>query len=67
MLDVHSATARKRDLRRTMRRAHLSHLRHVAGIAERDLPELWQKFRIEAGNHPLPDVPDGDTQHGRGG
>jgi hypothetical protein len=52
MLDVHSATARKRDLSRLMRRAHLAHLRYVARIAERDLPELEQLFRLKRGTIP---------------
>lgn len=52
MVGVQSATARKRDLCRTLRRAHLSHLRHVARIAERDLPELGQKFRLKRGTIP---------------
>jgi hypothetical protein len=52
MLDVQTATARKRDLQRTMRRAHLSHLRYVARMAERDLPELRQKFVLRRGTIP---------------
>jgi hypothetical protein len=38
------ATARKRDLRRTMKRAHLEHLASVAEVASREVPELAQKF-----------------------
>jgi hypothetical protein len=52
MLDVHAATARKRDLCRTIRRVHLAHLRHVARMAARDLPELAQKFRLSRGTIP---------------
>jgi hypothetical protein len=52
MLDVHAATARKRDLSRMMRRVHLAHLRHVARIAALDLPELAQKFRLSRGTIP---------------
>jgi hypothetical protein len=52
MLEVHTATARKRDLQRTMRRAHLAHLRHVARIAGHDLPELEEMFRLKRGTIP---------------
>ena len=52
VLDVHAATARKRDLSRMIRRVHLAHLRHVARIAARDLPELAQKFRLSRGTIP---------------
>lgn len=51
-LEVRSAAARKRDLRRTMRRAHLAHLIRVARIAERDLPELREKFVLRRGTIP---------------
>jgi hypothetical protein len=48
----HSASVRKRDLRRTMRRAHLAHLIRVARIAAVELPELRQKFVLQRG--PIP-------------
>ena len=41
---VHLATARKRELRRTIRRTHLHHLRSVADVASVDEPDLVQKF-----------------------
>jgi hypothetical protein len=41
---VHLATARKRELRRTIRRTHLHHLRSVAEVATVDEPDLVQKF-----------------------
>jgi hypothetical protein len=41
---VHLATARKRELRRTIRRTHLHHLRSVAEVASVDEPDLVQKF-----------------------
>jgi hypothetical protein len=44
ILEVRTATARKRDLRRTMKRAHLGHLASVAEVASREVPELAQKF-----------------------
>lgn len=52
ILEVNQATARKRHLQGTMRRAHLAHLRHVARMAERDLPELGQKFVLRRGTIP---------------
>jgi hypothetical protein len=44
ILQVRTATVRKRDLRRTMKRAHLDHLASVAEVASREVPELAQKF-----------------------
>jgi hypothetical protein len=44
LLEVRRATVRKRDLRRSMRRAHLDHLASVAQAASREAPELAQKF-----------------------
>src|SRR4051794_27110994 len=41
---VHLATARKRELRRTIRRTHLHHLRSVSDVASVDEPDLAQKF-----------------------
>lgn len=49
LLEVRAATARKRELRRSMRQAHLSHLAQVAKIAARDVPELAQKFVFKPG------------------
>lgn len=49
LLEVRAATARKRELRRGMRQAHLSHLAQVAKIAARDVPELAQKFVFKPG------------------
>jgi hypothetical protein len=42
--EVRAATARKRDLRRMMKRGHLDHVISVAEIAAREDPELLQKF-----------------------
>ena len=42
--EVSDATARKRDLRRTMLRAHLDHLTSVAQVAATEDPELAQKL-----------------------
>lgn len=44
ILRVRAATARKRELRRTMRRAELLHVAEVARVAAREAPELPQKF-----------------------
>ena len=52
ILQGHSASARKRELRRTMRRAHLAHLIRVARIAAVELPELREKFVLKRG--PIP-------------
>jgi hypothetical protein len=49
---VRAATARKRDLRRMLRRAHLAHLRSVARVAEQDLPELARQFVLPRGTIP---------------
>ena len=42
--EVHAATAKKRELRRLMKAAHLDHLLNVAEVASVDEPELIQKF-----------------------
>jgi hypothetical protein len=42
--EVHAATARKRDLRRLMKRGHLDHVISVAEVAAAEEPELLQKF-----------------------
>ena len=42
--EVHAATARKRELRQLIRKAHLDHLINVARLASVEEPELIQKF-----------------------
>ena len=49
---VRAAAARKRELRRTIRRLHVAHLRHVARAARTELPELWRKFVLPRGTIP---------------
>ena len=49
LLEVRAATARKLELRRSMRSAHLAHLAQAARIAARELPELAQKFVFKPG------------------
>ena len=46
--EVFAATTRKKDLRRTMLRAHLDHLISVAQVAAVEDPELAQKFAFPA-------------------
>ena len=46
-LQVRAATARKRELRRTMRRTHLTHLARVARVAAREMPDLAQKLVLK--------------------
>lgn len=48
-LEVRAATARKLELRRTMRQAHLSHLARVAEVAAKEVPELAQKLVMKPG------------------
>ena len=48
-LEVRAATARKMELRRAMRQAHLSHLAQVAKVAAREVPELAQKLVLRPG------------------
>jgi hypothetical protein len=43
--EVHVATARKSDLRRTIKRTHLGHLLSVAELASAEEPELLRKFQ----------------------
>src|SRR5690242_16438302 len=43
--EVHAATARKRELRRLMKRAHLDHLSKVAELAAEEDPEVVEKLR----------------------
>jgi hypothetical protein len=44
ILERRTASARKREIRQTVSRAHLKHLASVAEMAEREVPELSQKF-----------------------
>jgi hypothetical protein len=44
ILEVRRATVRKRELRRTMKQAHLDHLASVAEVASTEDPELAEKF-----------------------
>ncbi len=48
-LEVRAASARKLELRRSMRQAHLAHLAQAARIAAREVPELAQKFVFKPG------------------
>jgi len=43
--EVHAATARKRELRRLMKRAHRDHLSKVAELAAEEDPEVVEKLR----------------------
>lgn len=52
LTEVGAAAARKRELRGTIRRLHLAHLRHAAWAARFELPELWRKFRLNRGTIP---------------
>jgi hypothetical protein len=45
-VEVRAASARKRDLRRSIRRSQLVHLARVARRAAREMPELAQKFAL---------------------
>jgi hypothetical protein len=49
LLGVHSNATRKRELRRTMREAHLAHIAQVARTARREAPEIPQKFVFRPG------------------
>ena len=49
LLEVRAATARKRDLRRLMKRAQLAHLTRVAKVASREVPEVAEKFLLKPG------------------
>jgi hypothetical protein len=51
ILEVRAASARKKELRRSIRQNHLLHLSRVAQRAAKDLPELAQKFTL--GRDPL--------------
>lgn len=48
--EVHAATAKKRELRRSIKRTHLDHLAHVAQIASVEEPELIKKFLYRPGS-----------------
>lgn len=52
ILQVHAATARKRDLRHTMKQAHLAHMIHVAQVAASEVPDLAQKFVLPRSANP---------------
>ena len=43
---VRNATAKKAELRRQIKSAHMGHLSNIARIAARDVPELPQKFAL---------------------
>jgi hypothetical protein len=47
ILERRTATASKREIRRTLTRAHLKHLESVAEVAQRDVPELPQKLVLD--------------------
>lgn len=49
ILQVRASTARKRELRVAMRKAHLAHLAKVARMAAREVPELAQKLTLRPG------------------
>jgi hypothetical protein len=49
LLGVHANATRKRELRRTMREAHLAHIAQVAKAARGEAPEVTQKFRFRPG------------------
>jgi hypothetical protein len=49
LLAVRAAAARKFELRRTMREAHLAHLSQAAKAAAREAPEVGQKFVLRPG------------------
>ena len=46
ILEVRRATARKRDLQRQMKEAHIPHLTKVAQVASAEEPELAEKFAL---------------------
>lgn len=52
ILQVRAATARKRELRRTVKRAELLHVAEVAKIAAREAPGLPQKFVLTRKSRP---------------
>jgi hypothetical protein len=47
ILERRMATASKREIRRTLTRAHLKHLESVAEVAQRDVPELPGKLLLD--------------------
>jgi hypothetical protein len=51
--DVRMASARKRDLQRSIKLSGLNHVAEVARNAERDVPELSQKFILPRGTRPF--------------
>jgi hypothetical protein len=46
LIQVHTATARKSKLRRTMRQGHLLHIARAAEMASREVPELGDQFAL---------------------
>jgi hypothetical protein len=46
MLELRAATAHRADLRRQIRRTHMSHIARVAGLASADEPGLEHKFDL---------------------
>jgi hypothetical protein len=52
ILDVRIATARKRDLRRAIKRSHLKHLASVAQVAAEEAPELARMFTLQPQSNP---------------
>ena len=51
ILLAREATARKRDLRRSMKEALLGHMASVARVASDEVPELHQKFTLPRGSN----------------
>jgi hypothetical protein len=51
LIGVRTATAKKRDLRRTMRRTQLVHLARVAEAAESESPSMERKFLLPEGSN----------------
>lgn len=53
ILQVRTASAAKRDLRRTIKRSHIRHLARVADVAAREAPDLApEKFRVRRESNP---------------
>jgi hypothetical protein len=52
IVHVRTATERKRDLRRTIKRTHLNHLVSVAKVAAEEAPELPRMFALQPESNP---------------
>ncbi len=52
ILQVRTASAKKRDLRRTVKRSHINHLARVAEVAAREEPEMSRKFMLRREANP---------------